>query len=205
MNVAVVTMWGERYKDVAEITVPVMKRYCLKHNYDFWEHKIENDNRYSYKKHEFFQKLFKTDTDVIFYLDADALITNSNFKVEDFIDEEHDLFVTEDPNGVNLGVLILKNNKTGQWLNEFILSQRDKFVVEQDVVNDLIKSPFFNHQFFIKILPHPSINSYPYEYYSEFPDMKHEDGNWREGDFVCHVPGLALDKRIEILKSIHTQ
>ena len=29
----------------------------------------------------------------------------------------------------------------------------------------------------------------------------HQQGNWEEGDFVMHVPGLELNQRAEILKN----
>jgi hypothetical protein len=30
----------------------------------------------------------------------------------------------------------------------------------------------------------------------------HKDGNWEEGDFVLHLPGLSMQKRIEILSQL---
>jgi hypothetical protein len=53
----------------------------------------------------------------------------------------------------------------------------------------------------MKILPHPSLNSYPYEHYPEFKNVTHEQGNWEEGDFLLHCPALPYEKRAEILRN----
>ena len=70
-------MYSPSYKEVSDVTVPVMRHYCDKHGYEFHEIKIEDDN-YHYKKHEYFKDLLGTDVDVVFYLDCDAIFTNMN-------------------------------------------------------------------------------------------------------------------------------
>jgi len=111
-------------------------------------------------KHEYFKYLLGTDVEAIFYIDADVLITNFNIGVEDFLDNEHDLYLTRDVNEINSGVLILKNTDKGEWINEFILGMRGYFENEQNIINQYMKYEKFNRH--VKVLPHPSINSYNY-------------------------------------------
>ncbi len=65
----------------------------------------------------------------------------------------------------------------------------------------------------IKILPHPSINSLLYEEYAptwgiigntdtSLPKPTHEEGDWRRGCFICHLPGMTLERRLEIFAKL---
>jgi len=198
MRVSVVTMYADNYKEIADITVPVMKQYCDKHRYSFHEIKLENGNEYHYKKHEYFKDLMATDVEVIFFLDVDALITNLSVPIENFLDEEHDFYITRDVTELNGGVFILKNTYWGKVFNVYILSQRDNYGNEQNVYNDC----YDVFSFKIKVLEHPSINSYQYDIYPELPDVRKEsEGHWHEGNFILHTPGAALSLRIETLKN----
>lgn len=199
MKVVVCTEYSPSYQEIADITLPVMEEYCQKHRYGFEALKIP-DNDFAYRKHDYFSYLLSTDIDVIFYIDVDCLITNYNYRVEDFIDDDHDFFITKDANEVNGGSMILKNTGRGRWINELILSKRGLYENEQNVINAFIHSPQFNQ--FIKILTHPSINSYRYDFYQEFPNVRgREEGHWHPGDFILHVPALELSKRAAILKT----
>lgn len=177
-----------------------MKIYCSTHGYEFHEIKVENEG-WHYQKHRWFNEMMQRGgTDVFFYLDVDALITNHTIKVESFLDDEHELFLTKDINEINGGALILKTNVYDNWMNEQILNCRDVYENEQNALNflfncnDLFKS-------LTKILSHPSINSYDYSLYQEFPNVrKREEGHWHKGDFIFHVPALGFEKRIEVLK-----
>lgn len=195
-------MWGDNYRELAETTVPVMQHYCQKHGYGFHEILLgDNGNDYAFKKHEAFKELFTHDIDAILYLDVDCMITNVNTKVEDFIDEEHSFFITRDFNELNGGALIVKNDYYSVIFNEWVWQSRNDFENEQNAINFFIDK---NLPTWVKILPHPSINSYQYSLYPECTSHvgKPELGDWFEGAFILHVPALPLEKRIEILSNV---
>lgn len=189
-------MWAENYRAVAEVTLPILKSYCMKHGYNLVELKLEDEN-YGFKKHELFKKLLETKTDAIFYIDIDAVITNQQIPIEFFMDKEHDFFITEDVNELNGGVLILKNTDWAKQFNNIVLEKRAEYGNEQNVyvaLKESIKDK-------MKILPHPSINSYDYSLYQEFPNLRErERGHWHSGDFILHVPALHPDKKLEVIK-----
>jgi hypothetical protein len=55
---------------------------------------------------------------------------------------------------------------------------------------------------YIKILEHPSINSYDYNLYPEFKDHSLTNGGqWNKNHFIFHAPGLKLEQRLDIFKS----
>lgn len=199
MRVLVVTTWCDRYKGIADVSLPNLFAYCDLHSYLPAVIKLDESEGFHYKKHEFFKEALGGHSHIIFYKDIDTKITNLSIPIESFIDDEHDLFITKDFGGINGGSLILKNTEGGRRVNYFILSQRNEFNNEQEVIDHFINDPAFSP--FVKILPHPSINSYPYEHYKEFKDVTHEQGQWQEGDFLIHTPALELSKRAEILKN----
>jgi hypothetical protein len=200
MKVIVCTEYGENYKEIAKITVPIFREYCQRHGYEFRELLLEDGNDYAFKKHELFRELMMDDIDVIAYFDVDILVTNLSFKIEDFLDNEHDYFLTKDFNELNNGACIIKNTEGGRWINDLILASKDFFDNEQNTINSYMISPQFNQ--FVKVLQHPSINSYDYSLYPECKDYRRRDqGHWHEYDFVLHVPALGLEKRIEKLKN----
>lgn len=197
------TEYGSNYSGIAAITVPIMKMYCERHGYQFRELILEGTgNEYAYKKIEFFNELFEDENvDAIFYLDADALPTNHTIKIQKFIDDEHDLFITEHLMELNGGSLIIKNTKLGRLMNSSILALKKKLENEQNAVQYLRDTTLFRER--MKILPHPSINSFNYELYPECPDIrKREQGHWHKKDFIFHAPGLSISKREEVLNNI---
>ena len=198
MKVLVVTEWCDRYKEIADVSLTNLFQYAERHNYLVHIIKLEESEGFHYKKHEYFKEAFKTGVDVIFYKDIDTVITNYKISIESFIDYNHSLFITKDFGGINGGSLIIRNTSGGKWVNDFILSQREWYNNEQEVMNAFIDVQEFNQ--YVKILPHPSINSYPYENYIEFKDVTTEQGQWAEGCFLMHTPALELSKRAEILK-----
>lgn len=198
MKIALVTMFGHNYKEIAAVTIPLMKKYATRHQYQFFELVLKDGNDYAYKKHDFF-KSTSLWVDVLFYLDIDCAITNHTIKAESFLDSQHDLFITQDKTEINGGSLLLKTTKEGMIINNAILGLKGKYENEQNAIVWLMGDPAFNQ--FVKILPHPSINSYLYDLYPEIGKLKPQEGQWEEGQFILHTPGLPYEKRIEVLKN----
>jgi hypothetical protein len=200
MKVCIVTEYCDRYNEIADVSLPNMIEYGTRHDYCHYLIKLSNDEGFHYKKHEHFKKLFETGIDLIFYKDIDSIITNLSVPIESFIDDEHSLFICgDDIFGINGGSLIIKNDMYGQFVNNYILSKREYFNNEQEVMEHY-KIPL-QAVGCMKILPHPSINSYPYKEYPELKQVTREEGNWHEGDFLLHCPALPYEKRAEILRN----
>lgn len=201
MRVCVVTMYGKEYLQLAALAIANMDMYCDKHEYDSRIIFVE-ENKWEYRKHEMFKTLFKEGVDLIFYKDIDAIFTNLSVPIEKFIDEEHDWYATKDFNEINCGVLIIKNTEWSQRLNDAILARKGVYENEQNAFNEMYRSSQVNDR--VKLLKHPSINSYQYGLYPECKECvgKPERGDWAEGQFLLHVPALSLEKRLEVLKSV---
>lgn len=199
MKVCVATMTSPKRKGLS-FTFENMSMYAKKHGYAIHLIMVEDD-KWEYKKHEAFKYLFELGYDLIWYRDDDLLITNLSVPIEDFIDDEHDCFITKDFNEINGGSSIWKNTEIARMVNDLIIYQKKDFENEQNVYNFWFK---YLHQSVVKYLPQSTINSYDYSLYPECKDyVGREDlGDFVEGkSFVLHVPALPLEKRIEILKN----
>jgi hypothetical protein len=199
MKVCCCTYYSPSHKALADISLPNLSEYCARHGYYMRVDNIEND-KWEYVKHKMFEELFDLGYGLIWYRDIDSVITNLSIPITSFTDEHYSFYITKDANELNGGSVIIKNTEAGRRFNKIILSQSGVYENEQNVYNSI---PFLMFGVdFMKPLPHPSINSYDYSLYPEFPNLRRrEDGHHHEGDFVLHVPALSMERRIEVLKN----
>lgn len=202
MSITVLILYTTSWQSLADMVIPNAKMYCDKNNYTLQvlEYNEPYPSDFGFNKIIEINNLFNNSTKIVWSLDLDALITNKNIKIEDFLDDEHDFFICKDYNGINAGSFILRKSKWSENFINYILEQRNKVYCEQDAIESYLDE--FPNDEKIKILNHPSINSYLYELYPEIPKQTHEQGNWEIGDFVLHLPGMNMSKRVETFTKI---
>lgn len=212
-KIAVAVVYTPNWIPLAQVVLPNLYEYCQRHGYGLYV-RVDPVPYNGFSKFTLINYLFKTQgVDFVLSLDLDTLITNHNIKIEDFISQSNNksFYVCRDLNGINCGSFILKNNKWSKSFLSFCLSFEGKVDCEQNAV-DIYMGDIVD-DLHIKILQHPSINSYKYdEYYPSYGKIgfkngdiiekpTHKEGNWEEGDFILHVPGQTVEKRIEVLKN----
>lgn len=200
MKIALVTVYDKNYEEIAAITRPVMEEYCQRHRYEFTPYHKGASFKY-YEKIKIFKSLFEyTDTQIIFYLDIDCLISNITQKIEYYLDDTNLLYVCRDFTEINFGSCIIVKSEWTRWFIDEVLSLENQLQNEQNCINLLYKGVNSNN--YIKLLNHPSINSYDYSLYAECSHIRgREEGHWHEGDFILHVPALDLKRRAEVLSN----
>ena len=204
MKIVVSVLYTDSWVDIARVVLPNLYQYCKRHGYylDARCFPEPYPSDFGFRKIDVIKELFLyQNTDIVWSLDLDTMITNHRMKIEDFVDEDHDFFITKDYNGINGGSFIVKKSDWAIKFLDYLLNCKGCLTIycEQDAINDYMQVNANDPK--IKILPHPSINSYHYELYHEIPKQKHEQGNWQEYDFVLHLPGIGMSKRLAILKS----
>lgn len=108
MKIKVVQMYTpsqkKEYRQLADLSKEINQKYCQMHNYEY--HFIQFpqqviidqlgsfnwDNVIAYKQKFIEEQL--TDCDYLVFIDADAAVSNPNYKIEDLIDSQHQLFLT---------------------------------------------------------------------------------------------------------------
>ncbi len=203
----VATTQSSDWHALAAIVLPNLAAYCKKQDYDLEVWAIPPT--FEFHKIRMLLNLLENGCDVL-CLDLDTYITNHNVRVESFMDDDHDFYITQDINEINAGAIIAKSCPwVIDWMR-IVLDSKDTFENEQNALKIGV------HHQRAKILPHPSINSYPYDEYAPnwglIPGRTplngivgkptHEQGNWQEGDFIMHLPGLTNSRRIEIFSKL---
>jgi hypothetical protein len=202
-KMAIVSIYTDKYQDLADLTWTNKKKYADKHGYLAMA-KTDNFSPEQVHFDKFVHMLDvmnkHPDIDWVWWLDNDAMITNFDIKVEDLVDSDYHVIMPTDIAALNTGSFIVRNSAQGrEWL-EFLLSKKreyreDKKWFEQQAVIDFY--PKFQHLF--KIIPQQWLNSYDYRMYGvEGIDLLGQDGQWCPGDFVIHWPGLPNETRVKL-------
>lgn len=203
---AIISMYNEGHKDLADIAWPNKVAYAEKHGYG---HYCKTDNftnqvSIQFEKFTLMLELFEANPDIdwIWWLDNDAIITNYDIKLESIVDPDYHVIVTTDVATVNGGCFIVRNTRQGrEWL-EFMLyigmkEYKDNRWPDQQPMADF----FIKYRDIIKVVPQRAMNSYDYRIYGvDGIDQLGQSGQWQPGDFVIHFPALPNNARIELMK-----
>ena len=137
--------YDSKYMQLCKLTEQINKKYCDLHGYDhefdYLDTKILEDLYGKldwslacvYKLQWVYEKLIKQDADYLIQLDADAVVSNPNIKIEDLIDDKHQLFLSKGNERVYLAnSLISLYKKLVNVLN-------DKTNIENKDYTELVK------------------------------------------------------------------
>ena len=185
MKIALVTLCDHSELPYVKLSNGSKKDYCKLHGYDF----VYYDRNLCPDKHPVWAKIpavlnIIDKYDYVFWVDADAVIANKDFKVETLFGEK-DIYVSVDIKGINFGIFAVKNSETSKKFLKKIYEMYplyfNKVFKEQQAASDLImKDPLFSKSTEIvdikkwncydDVYPHPVNNKF------------------QEGDFILHRP-----------------
>lgn len=194
MRVTLISAASPQYWPLMEIGAPNKLEYCIKHGVQF--HMVTHSPAIEsphWGEREFFMidALASYDTDWLWFMGADSLITNMNYDIRVLCEPEFDFIIGVDINGINNDSFLLRNNLSSKKFLQRVLSRRgianDQHAMHLEMKTDLRT----------KLIPQRAFNSYKYDeyHYGEYPL-----GTWQEGDFVIQFPGMKLSRRIELMK-----
>lgn len=216
MTYAIVTMHDSNYSALADITYEQNKKpYCEYHGY----YLFAKTNNFSAGKSVYFDKIryclevLENNPTIkwIWWLDCDAVITNFKTTIEEWCNDNFDFIVTLDRYALNNGSYFLKNSTIAKQFLRDILALEQQHLTsqwpDQQPMIDLIAE----HEHYQKMTEFHSqrdFNSYDYDFYHKDHGNTHDwdlfgnNGNWQEGDFVCHYPGVKYESKLELAKNI---
>jgi hypothetical protein len=203
VRLAIQTIYTSDWQNIADIVLRNFWEYADRYGYKLVVHEYEQPYpNIGYQKIVEIQKLFAENVcDIVWQVDLDCLITNHQIPVERFIDEYHEMFITSGVNGINAGSFIIKNTEWSYDFLNWVMKQsgKEKMYCEQDAMMAYMKEYKKNP---IKVVGHPSFNSFDYSLYPEFSEIrKEEEGHWHPGHLLLHLPGIGMEKRAEILSN----
>jgi hypothetical protein len=197
MKIALTLQYNEDFREIVEITLPIVHAYAWAHGYSVFAH-----NCGTMKSPEIvWQRMDDVDAilplfDAVVHLDADCLITNLAIKIEDCMEGcDRDVLVGMDCNGINDGFSIFRSTKEGRTL-AYLFRHRNwpsGMSSPQEVMNRMHGA---GEASCVGALPQRWCNSYVSMAYGP-PDPK---ADWHPGDFILHLPGMDNKRRVELLK-----
>lgn len=181
MTVCICTAFDTGFASLAEITLPILVKYCEKHSYALKTEMNPNGDIY-WKRTEMLLDTLPH-FDVAVWMDTDALVTNHTKRIEWFLPEGKNLCVSSDKNGINDGVLIV--NRGSEPLLHSLLRLRGGPGIHapQDALQLLKSAPN------IRVVPNKLFNAFPVEC---------EGDAWEPGDMILQMPGINRERRLAI-------
>jgi galactosyl transferase GMA12/MNN10 family len=182
LNIAIVTLYDESFKEVAQYTQRSKQEYAIVHSYDLLLHYqvLDKDRPASWSKILALQQHLD-DYDWLFWSDPDSLILNSDIQLESLIDPTVDLIIAQGTYSKTkrIGNFLIRNSP---WSKKFLerLCAQQEFAHhpggEQSALVYLltIDKSLASH---IKIVPQCRLGSHPYDL----------DGQYKKGDFMLHL------------------
>lgn len=217
MKTLILTGSDDSMMEVLNLTLPSKQEYCKKHNYDLLSlRSFAADTECNFNSsHVGFLRAVMAFRQLRFYdnvmwIDADSIITNMEFTIEDFIINDACFIASYDWmhfNSFSTGNFIVRKTKDTQNLfNRFIAASQyrlNDIMAEQGTLNQIYNELDSNKEMF-NILPHKFLNSVP-----EFlvnTDTWRNDNNrsgiikpWTPDCFLAHLTGLSTAERVSVL------
>ncbi|KAJ1437462.1 hypothetical protein B484DRAFT_445144 [Ochromonadaceae sp. CCMP2298] len=106
--------------DLLQPLIRNREQYCKRHGYELLDvnHLLDTSRGASWSKLLALEHHFKAGFDYLLYMDMDVIIMNPEVSLERFIDASRrsfDVLLTEDDNGMNAGVFLMRNSEWSLW------------------------------------------------------------------------------------------
>lgn len=213
-KIAIVTLFDSNYSDLGKIAIPNRAEYAKKHGYDciYFTETIDKTRPPQWSKIKAVE-YFLNEYEWVWWLDIDALVIDTNKKLESIIDNKYDIIFTDNKYSViSNGSSFFRNTPlTKRFLKECYELNRDDlrdvdvhtFDHEQKPMRKLYMDDN-EYRSKIKLVHERVCNSF-YQTNNQsvldsYPNWNHEDNIYQAGDFVVNFCGRSKDERISIMK-----
>ena len=202
-------------RSIQDLSFPIMKSYCEKHNYDF----ISESKTFCPEHHPSWntfylpKKIFENnDYDYVIWIDDDIILTDFNKPITDFITDEKPITIqrekrkTKATPKINCGFIIFHKSSL-DILNNFIeTSQTSKYKTEHPWEQQIFQN-YLNTDEGLKnteVLPFRTLQSFPSNRPFEWMNVKNL---WEKGDFSCHFAGVEYREKImkQFIEDLHSK
>ncbi len=188
MKITLLTSASEYYLSILKHSAPNKMEYCLKWNINLSIKRHEKNCNLNIDRNQIMRDSIQG-SDWLWFMGADTLIMNQNIDVRSLLDEDYDLIIAEDVNGLNNDVFFLKNNQNGnEFLNRTLLNIPLCAHDQDAMVKSISELPHLK----VKVCQQRQFNSY---LYSEYRYPSDKGGSFQLGDFILHFPGIPNPRR----------
>jgi hypothetical protein len=133
-------------------------------------------------------------------MDLDILITNLTIKLESFLNTTADLVFSSDMNGLNSGVVFIRNSEWGNKFLNIMMTEGMTFHIGQNQEQTSLAYLLYREPKDKWECRHQKeFNAFLYH---EFYGKDNHSGQWSIGDFALHLPALDNDTRIRTFQEM---
>ena len=203
MNVALATLHSDAYAPLAEVTLPNKERYCRRHGYDLHavRHPADAELGPNWGKVSLLWELTER-YDAVLWLGCDTLITNGERTVESLLGKNPaaDVLLASDLYGINADVILTRATAVARMFWYAVGTVGHAFYhahpwSEQEAMVRFATTPPYAES--VRVLPQSAMNSYLHAEYGRPADWP---GGWQPGHFILHLPGMPLERRVELAR-----
>lgn len=206
MKLAIISICSESYKVLSDVTYPAWRDYAARHGYDFISEGATDARGINWQKISMIEDHIKL-YDLVLWVGADTIVTNPENKIEQFWMSHGtpSMIMSADVCGINSDVMLFAKGAASEMFLYAVNNlgydfYKDHHWGEQEaIIRFAHQKPYSD---WVKIIPQKGFNSYIHAEYgrsSEWP------GNWEKGDWILHLPGISLERRIEVLNGLNYQ
>ena len=198
----IISGYTENIKELSDISYDSYVDYCLKNHIELERHQIKETERPpSWYKIQFILSEFDNGHDWVMWVDADTLLVNKNFDINQLIDDSHEIIISRDINTLNCGVMLWKNTTTTREILKAIWDSVEFLNHpwwENAAFIKLYDENFLDMQQLVKVVPQNQLNAYNYGLYG----VVHEEGQLNDDSFILHFPGLPYTTRLTEIQKL---
>lgn len=224
MKTLILTGSDNKMFNLLDLTLKSKIEYCTKHGYDLMVKKQWSDItelNFSAEKNIGFVRVFTAFQmlsiyDLVVWIDADAFITNFDYKIEDIANSDHCFFVSrdwvfdkDDINGTfNSGNFILK--KTSQ-IESFFQSFAQ---VSQSYLNHVMQDQQALNHLYLSGMQSRNMKIVDKKYLNSVPELMFETETWKgrkpianpwtKDCFIAHLTGALNEERIKVFNKMQS-
>jgi len=197
VNTLVLTGASQSMSDVLAVTLPSKLEYSRIHGYDFKSITLNGDLQFERPLQAFEQA---KNYDACIWVDADAVITNTNYAIEDFLDGNKPFSASldwTDVQTISMGNFVIQHtDKTYELFNQFVYFCQNS-VHDQDAMNCVLNS----NPELINVLPRKYLNAVP-SIVKKYRVNEERDivDPWDDSCFLAHLTTVSNEYRIKIIK-----
>ena len=204
-------------EEVFDLTLPSKVNYAKKHGYDILALRsfgTDQNNVFTHTDLGFLRVLKTFDMlkhyDIVVWVDADSIITNDIFSIDDFeLDDDHCFYVSWDwtnKSTFSTGNYIIKNTPSTENMFKAFLTvgkhvkDTNQWGWEQTTMNIIHTQTNLGKH--IKVLDHKFLNAVPkeLELLDVWQDRKRIFSPWSPDSFLSHFTGISNKDRIETMQ-----
>jgi len=192
MTFGIFVSFDAYFKPVADLTMPVLAKYCERHGYSLTIAQNPPIERTLVWDRCLTMLGNIADFDWTIHMDADVLITNHDITLESLVEQfpTRDMILSRDHTGLNDGVVFSRYDAKVVWFD--LWRMKDEVSSLAATWKYLVDNP---NQTSIGEVPQKLFNAYPYSAYG----IDYPQGTWESGDFAYHLPGKTTDDRVKLL------